>query len=104
MRDCSPEVFQPGKEVLTSHTNSGSLIGKALVFTLFSVPFLAAECFAIFALTKFTSLPLAVFLFISIALHILFHSLLKAPTVAGRRMLDQIDGFKSFLGAWMATE
>jgi uncharacterized membrane protein len=42
---------------------------------------------------------LAVFLFISIALHILFHSLLKAPTVAGRRMLDQIEGFKMFLGA-----
>jgi uncharacterized membrane protein YgcG len=91
--------FSAWKAVLTSHTNSGSLIGKALVLTLFSVPFLAAECFAIFALTKFTSLPLAVFLFISIALHILFHSLLKAPTVAGRRMLDQIEGFKMFLAA-----
>jgi uncharacterized membrane protein YgcG len=91
--------FSAWKEVFTSHTNSGSLIGKALVLTLVSVPFLAAECFAIFALTKFTSLWLAVFLFISIALHILFHSLLKAPTVAGRRMLDQIEGFKMFLGA-----
>jgi hypothetical protein len=66
--------FSAWKEVFTSHTNSGSLIGKALVFTLVSVPFLAAECFAIFALSKFTSLSLAVFLFISIALHILFHS------------------------------
>jgi len=91
--------FSAWKEVLTSHTNSGSLISKALVFTLSSVPFLAAECFAIFALTKFTSPPLAVFLLISIALHILFHSLLKAPTVAGRRMLDHIEGFKMFLGA-----
>src|SRR5882724_3265986 len=91
--------FSAWKEVLTSHTNCGSLISKALVFTLFSVPFLAAECFAIFALTHFTSPSLAVFLFISIALHILFHSLLKASTVAGRRMLDHIEGFKMFLGA-----
>jgi len=44
--------FSAWKEVLTSRTNSGSLIGKALVFTLFSVPFLAAECFAIFALSN----------------------------------------------------
>jgi uncharacterized membrane protein YgcG len=91
--------FSAWKEVFTSRTNSGSRIGKALVFTLFSLPFLAAECFAIFAFTKFGSLPLAVFLFISIALDILFHSLLKAPTVAGRRMLDQVEGFKTFLGA-----
>jgi hypothetical protein len=91
--------FSAWKEVFTSHSNSGWLIGKALVFTLVSVPFLAGECFAIFALSKFTSLSLAVFLFISVALHILFHSLLKAPTVAGRRMLDQIEGFKMFLAA-----
>jgi hypothetical protein len=41
---------------------------------------------------------LPIFLFAGIALHVLFHWLLKAPTVAGRRLLDQIEGFKMFLG------
>jgi len=87
------------KEALASQARTAPLIGKALLFTLFSMPFLAAECFAIFAFTKFGSLPVAIFLFASIALHILFHWLLKAPTVAGRRLLDQVEGFKMFLGA-----
>src|SRR5207248_8273132 len=64
-----------------------------------SLPFLAGECLGIFMLVGFGSLSLAVFLFASIGLHILFHFLLKAPTVAGRRLLDQVEGFKMFLGA-----
>jgi uncharacterized membrane protein len=31
-------------------------------------------------------------------LNILFYRLLKAPTLLGRRILDQIDGFKLYLG------
>jgi uncharacterized membrane protein len=34
-----------------------------------------------------------------VGLHILFHFLLKAPTIAGRQLLDQVEGFKMFLGA-----
>jgi uncharacterized membrane protein len=33
------------------------------------------------------------------ALHIAFLYLLKAPTFAGRRLMDQVEGFKMFLGA-----
>jgi uncharacterized membrane protein len=73
--------------------------GKAIFCSVIAVPFLAAECFAIWALSKFASPSLAFFLFASVALHVLFHSLLKAPTVAGRRLLDQVQGFKLFLGA-----
>ncbi len=86
------------KAALTAPHGSAFLAGKALVFTLFSLPFLAGEGFGIFMLTKFGSFSIALFLFASIALHILFHSLLKAPTVAGRRLLDQVEGFKLFLG------
>ena len=91
-------AFSAWKEVFASRKHSLPPAGKALLYSLIALPFLGGECFAIFALTKFTSLPLAVFLFTSIALHILFHSLLKAPTVAGRRLLDQVQGFKLFLG------
>ena len=90
--------FSAWKEALTSRAPSGPLIGKALLVSFFALPFLGAECFAIFAFTKFGSLPLAIFLFMSIALHVLFHHLLKAPTIAGRRLLDQVEGFKLFLG------
>ncbi len=90
--------FRAWKEAVTARQQTAGLFGKAIFYTLVLLPFLAAECFAIFALTQFGSLPLALFLFASIALHILFHFLLKAPTVSGRRLLDQVEGFKMFLG------
>jgi hypothetical protein len=69
------------------------------VFTLFSLPFFAGEVMGLVFLVKFSSIFVALFLIISVFLHILFHYLLKAPTVAGRRLLDQVDGFKMFLGS-----
>src|SRR5205085_5086266 len=87
------------KEVFKARAHTALLTGKAAILTIFSLPFFAAECFGIFMLAKVVSLPVALFLFASIALHILFHFLLKAPTVAGRRLLDQVEGFKMFLGA-----
>jgi uncharacterized membrane protein len=35
----------------------------------------------------------------TIGLNILFHHLLKAPTLAGRALMDRVDGFKMFLKA-----
>jgi uncharacterized membrane protein len=46
---------------------------------------------------KTTSMSLVLFVIASGALHILFLYLMKAPTVAGRRLLDQVEGFKMFL-------
>lgn len=91
--------FRAWKQALTAGQQTAGLFGKAVFYTLISLPFFAGECFAIFALTQLGSPALALFLFASIALHILFHFLLKAPTVSGRRLLDQVDGFKMFLGA-----
>ena len=84
-----------------SVVSSGSflLAGKAMILTVFALPFLAGEGFGIFMLTQAGSLAVALFLFASIGLLILFHFLLKAPTVVGRKLLDQVEGFKMFLGA-----
>lgn len=38
------------------------------------------------------------YLFSGIALHVLFGFLLRAPTPAGRRVMDEIEGFKRYLG------
>jgi len=91
--------YQAWKEAFVAPGGSLLLAGKAIFLTLFCLPFLAGECLGVFMLTKFGSLWVALFLFASIALHILFHFLLKAPTVVGRKLLDQVEGFKTFLGA-----
>jgi hypothetical protein len=72
---------------------------KALFITLFCIPFVAGEFMGLAFLVKTSSVALAVFLVASAVVHIVFLYLMKAPTHAGRRLLDQIEGFKMFLGA-----
>jgi hypothetical protein len=80
---------------------STSLIGwvKAVFLTLFAIPFLAGEVFGLFLLAKFTSISFGIFLIATGILHGVFVHLMKAPTFAGRRLMDQVEGFKLFLGA-----
>ncbi len=75
----------------------GDLLG-ALFMPLFSVPFLAGEIFAL-ALIASHSTVLAAFPVLAAILNLLFYHLLKAPTLQGRRLLDQIEGFRTFLAA-----
>lgn len=91
--------YKAWRDAFVASSGSFLLAGKALFLTLFALPFLAGEGFGIFMLTKAGSPAVALFLFASIGLLILFHFLLKAPTVVGRRLLDQVEGFKMFLGA-----
>src|ERR1700676_5215073 len=76
-----------------------SEMGGALFLSLFCIPFIFFECMGLVFLAKSTSLALVIFLLCTAALHILFVYLLKAPTQAGRQRLDQVEGFKTFLGA-----
>ena len=71
----------------------------ALFVTAFAVPFVAAEIFVLFLLSRSISPAGALSLLAIIALNPIFHHLLKAPTRAGRKVLDQIDGFRMFLSA-----
>ncbi len=70
----------------------------ALFLTLFCVPFVGGELLGLGFLVGTSSLALAAFMVASAVLHVLFLYLLKAPTKAGRRLLDQVEGFKMFLG------
>jgi len=74
------------------------LVG-AIVITVFAIPFFLGELFGISMLAVTTSVFIAAVLLLSAFLHVLFHYLLKAPTRAGRTLLDKIEGFKMFLGA-----
>ncbi|MBT3306651.1 MAG: DUF2207 domain-containing protein [Alphaproteobacteria bacterium] len=78
---------------------SGSLLkaGPAIFITLFAIPFAAGEFFGVFMLAEATSVLTAVIMLAIICQLPLFYHLLKAPTMKGRRILDQIEGFKMYL-------
>jgi Predicted membrane protein (DUF2207) C-terminal domain/Predicted membrane protein (DUF2207) N-terminal domain len=78
---------------------AGGLAAKAFVTTLVAIPFAGFEVMALGMLSAASSIFLAATLLGAVGMHILFHFLLKAPTRAGRAVLDKIEGFKMFLGA-----
>jgi len=92
-------VSQSWKSAFAGGHAKPALMGKALFFTLFSLPFVGGEFLGMFFLAKATSFFVVLFLLANIIVHVLFHYLLKAPTSAGRQLLDQVQGFKLFLGA-----
>jgi hypothetical protein len=73
-------------------------LGGALFMTLFSVPFFGGELFGLYGLAQ-ESPVVVLFLGAVVFVNLLFYHLLKAPTMLGRRLLDRIEGFKTFLSA-----
>jgi uncharacterized membrane protein YgcG len=73
--------------------------GGAIFITCFSLPFLAGEGFGLYLMATSTSFVMPLFLLVAMAVNYLFFHLLKAPTLAGRKLLDEIEGFKRFLAA-----
>ncbi len=72
-------------------------IGQTIGATLFALPFLAGEVGGLFVLVSAIS-PLTMLLMLLLWASLpVFYYLLKAPTYAGRRVMDQIEGFKMFL-------
>jgi len=72
--------------------------GVALFFTLFSIPFIFGEIFGIGGLVTATSALNVSFILVIVLINVLFYHLLKAPTLLGRKILDEIEGFKMYLG------
>ncbi len=68
----------------------------ALATTLFALPFFVGEILGgYFAFT--VSFSATLFFTILVFLNCLFYYLLKAPTLAGRQIMDQVEGFKLYL-------
>jgi len=90
-------VFGAWKNVLKS--NGGEIWGMsgAVFITLFSLPFFAGEAFGLWTFSTAVSPMATVALFLIILINAIFYHLLKAPTLTGRKLMDQIDGFKLFL-------
>ena len=64
---------------------------------LFALPFVAFEFVGLGAYAHATSLPTMLLMLCLLLTNVIFYYLLKAPTVMGRLVMDQIDGFKRFL-------
>jgi hypothetical protein len=73
-------------------------IGAAIIMTLFSIPFFGGEVVGLYGLAQ-SSPALVTVLGGVVFVNILFYHLLKAPTLLGRKVLDRIEGFKTFLSA-----
>ena len=69
----------------------------ALGITLFALPFFAGEIVGAVMLTSAVSIPAAATLAAMGFVNALFYHLLKAPTLSGRKIMDQIEGFKLYL-------
>ena len=78
-----------------SDGSSKTMLG-AIFITLFGLPFWAGEIFGLNMLIRNGSTWFAVLLAALVGTNILFHYLLKAPTRAGRALLDQVQGFKQY--------
>jgi uncharacterized membrane protein YgcG len=76
---------------------TGSSIGAAIFMTLFAIPFWAAEVFVAYMLMEQGSISLVAVLISTAVLFILFAYLLRAPTVEGRLLLDELEGFRRML-------
>ena len=87
------------KSAIAGGPLKAGLTASATFVTLFSIPFVLGEIFGLGLLAWATSVFVAAILLMTALLHILFHQLLKAPTSAGRSVLDKIEGFKLFLSA-----
>ncbi len=69
----------------------------AIFLTLFSIPFIGGEIGGLVVLITQVSLVYAITLLCVVAINLLFYQWLKAPTLAGRRLLDRIEGFRLYL-------
>lgn len=72
--------------------------GGALFLTLFALPFVGGEIIGLGALFVVAGVAFGVVVIALIALNLLFRYLIKAPTPLGRRLLDQVEGLRLYLG------
>ncbi|MDX1484490.1 MAG: DUF2207 domain-containing protein [Alphaproteobacteria bacterium] len=72
------------------------LFGAAFM-TLLALPFFGGEIMGLMFYAEVTSLEAMAVLLVILAVNFLFYHLLKAPTLLGRRMMDQLEGFADYL-------
>jgi Predicted membrane protein (DUF2207) len=93
------QSFHLWKGVLSGGTMKKVLRQQAATVTLMAIVFSFFEVGALVGLAVATSFLSVLILALLMATNVAFHWLLKAPTRAGRDLLDKIEGFRMFLRA-----
>ena len=95
-----------GWQALARGTGAGEFksCASAGCVSLFALPFLAGEFFALFMLGRESSIAFMLFVLVLAGVNYLFYELMRAPTVKGRALLDQIEGFRMYLSVAEADE
>jgi uncharacterized membrane protein YgcG len=78
------------------HLHFGKIF-TALASTLFALPFFAGEVVGLGVFSYSISVPAALAFALLVFINALFYYLLKAPTLTGRQVMDQVEGFKMYL-------
>jgi len=91
-------VYKAWKGALNKGRGRVTALGGAIFITLFSIPFIGGEILGFFFLSQVSSPLLIVIIGLVGLINIIFYHLLKAPTLLGRKIMDQIEGFKMYLG------
>jgi len=73
------------------------LMVGAFFLTLFSIPFLGGEVMGLTFLAMMASPWVVVLLLVLLVVNLVFYHLLKAPTYAGRQVMDEVEGFRMYL-------
>lgn len=90
-------AFSLWKAALTGTSHKFISFIGALFTSLFALPFLAGEGFGLWVFANATSIPAVLCIFTIVLLNLLFYHLMKAPTIKGRRTMDQIEGLRLYL-------
>jgi len=92
-------VFQAAAFWRSALTDGGrfAALPKAAGMTMLTLFFGGFEAFGLWAFAKSTSVPTTEMLLALAALNVVFYRLLKAPTTLGRKVLDQLEGFRLYL-------
>jgi uncharacterized membrane protein YgcG len=77
--------------------SGGGSFFSALSITLFAIPFVGAEIVALGVLISEVSLAYPLTFLTALLINFFFYQWLKSPTLAGRRLLDKVEGFRLFL-------
>jgi hypothetical protein len=91
------ELLKRWKSAFASGGAKGIRIAKAIVFTVAAVLIGRTSFGALSMMTDMTSPYIIVFLAAAVAVNYAFYQFMKAPTRAGRKLHDAIEGFREFL-------
>ncbi|MCB9227515.1 MAG: DUF2207 domain-containing protein [Chitinophagales bacterium] len=88
-------VFMMFRQSFSSLRNRQFGIGIGML--VFAIPFLVVMVVVALVFSKTLSIPYAVILALYVINIVVFYHLLKAPTVYGRKVMDEIEGFQMYL-------